>query len=104
MQKLFAILALFRKGNAVDDPALWKNGGMAAMALVSVLLALSHVARLFGWPLEIDEADAGAIATGLVTAIGVVSHLVSSKTVGLPADPASNPPDGSADRGSYGGA
>ena len=42
MEKLFAVLDLFRKGDAVRDPVAWKTGGIGIMALVPVLLALDN--------------------------------------------------------------
>lgn len=103
MEKLFAVLALFRRGNEVADPALWKTGGMAAMAFVPFLLALDRVGAAFGLPLGISESAAADVSAGIVAAIGVVSHLITSKKVGLPAEPASGettgPADGFRDRG-----
>lgn len=85
MGKLFAILDLFRKGNAVADPAAWKNGSMAAMLLVPLLMSVERAGKAFGVELWINEAIAGDIAAGVVALVGVFSHLVSSDKVGLPA-------------------
>ena len=104
MQKLWAFLALFQKGRAVADPALWKNASMAVMALGPFFLALSALAHAFDLDLAISESQAGDLATGLVTAVGIVSHLITSKTVGLPAGTPGGAPDEPADRGSIGGA
>ncbi len=84
MEKLFAVLALFRQGNAVADPALWKNGSITVLMLVPVVLALNRVGEAFGVGLGIDEDIAASIATGIVSLVGVVSHVITSKTVGLP--------------------
>lgn len=103
MEKLFAVLALFRRGNEVADPALWKTGGMAAMAFVPFLLALDRVGAAFGLPLGFSESAAADLSAGIVAAIGVVSHLITSKKVGLPpvspSDPADRSTDGFRDRG-----
>jgi uncharacterized membrane protein len=103
MEKLFAVLALFRKGNAVADPALWKNGSITVMAIVPVLLALVRVAQAFGVDVQVSDADANAIALGIVSLVGVFSHVITSEKVGLPpvspSDPADRPADGFRDRG-----
>ena len=84
MEKLFALFALFRQGNAVSNPADWKNGAIQAMALVPVLLAVDRVATAFGYPLGISQQDAGAIAAGLIAVIGIVSHVITSDKIGMP--------------------
>jgi len=84
MEKLFALFALFRQGNAVSNPADWKNGAIQAMALVPVLLAVDRVATAFGYPLGISQQDADAIAAGLIAVIGIVSHVITSDKIGMP--------------------
>lgn len=85
MEKLASLFDLFRKGNAVADPALFKNGAMAISLLVPLLLSVARVANAFGVELVITEADAATLAAGVVSLVGIVSHLITSKTVGLPA-------------------
>jgi hypothetical protein len=87
MEKLLSLLDLFRKGNSVADPVLWKVGGISAMVLVPLVLALDRVATAFGFPLGISTEAASDIAAGLVALVGVVSHIVSSDKIGLPAAP-----------------
>jgi hypothetical protein len=84
MGKLWAIFELFRKGNAVADPVLWKTGGITVALLLPCLLAINHVASSFGIDTHLSEIDAGTIATGLVSIASVVSHLISSDKLGLP--------------------
>lgn len=91
MEKLWAILDLFRKGNMVANPQAWKNGGIGVAALVPCLLALARVSAAFGFELVVTEADAGAIAAGIVSIAGIVTTVVSSDKVGLPAKPAPAP-------------
>ena len=90
MEKLLAVLALFRKGNAVADPKLWKEGGVTAAMLIPVFLALSRVAESFGYPLPISEADAATVASGLLVVVHVVLTFITSDKVGLPAKPATD--------------
>lgn len=87
MGKLWALFDVFRKGSSVSDPKLWKNGGGAVIAVTSLLLALSKAARSFGYDLPLSEGDAGAIATGIVTAVGLFITFATSSKVGLPAKP-----------------
>ena len=92
MDKLWAILALFRQGNAVADPALWKNGGITVALLIPVLLAVGRVADSFGWPIFISESDAASIATAVLAISHIVLTVISSKSVGLPPRAAPVPP------------
>lgn len=93
MGKLWAILDLFRKGSAVSDPAIWKNSGNVAAALVALLLAVDRAAAAYGFPLGITESDAVAIAGGIAAAAHIVLSIVTSDKIGLPASPAPDPPD-----------
>lgn len=95
MGKLLAVLNVFRKGSAVADPALWKNSGMLAAALVALIAAADRLAAAFGWPLGITESDAQAIAAGVAAVAHVLLTLASSDKVGVL--PAADPP-GSAGR------
>lgn len=84
MAKLLALLNLFRQGNAVANPAVWKNRGMFTAALVAVLAAAERVADAFGYPLGITDSDNVAIATGLSAVVHIVLTLITSDKVGLP--------------------
>jgi len=91
MEKLLALLNLFRKGESVADPVAWKNGSIGLMALVPLLLALDRVTTSFGLPLGLDGKTAADVATGVIAVVGVVSHLITSDKVGMPARSESNP-------------
>ena len=85
MSKLLSILALFRAGSSVADPALWKHGGAALQtAIIAVLLSINRIAGAFGHDLHIDDATAGTIAAGLCAAVGVCVTYITSDKVGLP--------------------
>ena len=93
MEKLLALLALFRQGNAVSDPALWKNGGVTAALLIPVIMALARVAEAFGGPLPISESDAATLAAAVLCVLHIVLTVITSPTVGLPAQrPPISPP------------
>ncbi len=98
MGKLWAIFDLFRRGSVAADPILWKTGGITVAVLVPVLLAIARVGASFGIDIPLSEADAGAIATGIIALSSVVSHVVSTDKIGLPPKPAPDPANGYADR------
>jgi hypothetical protein len=77
---------------------MWKNGSITVLLLVPAILALNRVGEAFGVGLGIGEDEAATIAAGIVSLVGVVSHVITSKTIGLPAKPAPDPTNGYADR------
>lgn len=93
MNKLSAVWALFRKGESVADPAAWKTGQITVTLVASLLLAAAHVAEVFGYALPIDQAAADAVAGGIIAVVNIVLTTATSKTVGLPAQPASDATD-----------
>ena len=84
MDKLKSILDLFRKGNAVLDPALWKNRQITATVLAGVILALVHVLSAFGFAVPIDMDTASAIAAGVIGLVNVVLTMTTTDKIGLP--------------------
>jgi hypothetical protein len=84
MNKLKAILGLFKQGNAVSNPELWKNRQITATVLAGVILALVHVLAVFGFAVPIDTDTASAIAAGVIAVVNVVLTLTTSDKVGLP--------------------
>lgn len=92
MDKLKSILNLFRKGNAVLDPALWKNRQITATVLAGVILALINVLSAFGFAIPIDVETANAIAAGLIGLVNVILTMTTTDKIGLPAVEVSEPP------------
>lgn len=82
--KLSALWALFRQGEQVADPALWKKRQIKATVLAGALLALTNVARAWGHELPIDPAAANDIAVGVIAAVNVVLTVVTTTKIGLP--------------------
>lgn len=97
MKKLLALLDLFRKGSAVADPALWKRRQITATLLLPFFGALLVTARAFGYEIPLTDDALAQIVTGLVVLINCVLTLTSSKTIGLPAKSAPDPPERPAD-------
>ena len=94
MGKLAALWNLFRKGDAVSDPAKWKNRQITATMLGGLIFALLNVAKNFGYDLQIDEGAAQAVAVGALVIVNGVLTLTTSTKVGLPPkrSPAVSPP------------
>lgn len=93
MNKISALWALFRKGEAVANPAAWKAGQITVTLVAGLLLAAAHVAETFGYALPIDQSAADAIAGGIIAAANVVLTVTTSKAVGLPARAILDAPD-----------
>ena len=92
MNKLLAILDLFRKGNAVADPALWKSRQIKATLLLPTFAALIAALRAFGLEVPLDDTQITQLVTGLVVLLNCVLTLTTTDKVGLPAKPDSDPP------------
>lgn len=89
MNKLIALFRVFRRGEAVADPALWKTGQIAATAVTALLVALVQAAAAFGIEVPADENQLTAVAAGLIAVLNILLTVATSKTVGLPpVDPA----------------
>jgi len=84
MQRLIALLRVFRRGEAVADPALWKSGQIAVTALAALLLALLQAARAFGVAVSADDNQVTAVAAGGIALVNILLTVATSKTVGLP--------------------
>ena len=70
------IIDLFRKGSAVADPGIWKDGGNAATLLVPLLTAVVKVLGDFGYAIQLSTDQAIAIAGGITAAV----HFVAPST------------------------
>mgnify|MGYP001412075155 FL=1 len=92
MNKLLAILDLFRKGNAVADPQLWKSRQIKATLLLPVFGALIVALRAFGWEVPLDDTQITQLVTGLVVLINCLLTVSTTDKVGLPAKPDRDPP------------
>lgn len=86
MNKLLAIWELFKQGNAVANPQLWKTHQINATILGACILALINVFSAFGLSIPVDAATANAIAGGVIAVVNVVLTLTTSDKVGIPSD------------------
>jgi hypothetical protein len=84
-----ALFAVVRQGNALRNPALWKQRQMAVSALTAFLVGAVALARLLGLdlPLWLTEgllAELAAFLVAGVLAFDVFSTAATSDKVGLP--------------------
>lgn len=84
MNKLAAIWGLFRQGQAVADPQLWKKRQITATVLAGLILAIVNVAAAFGYPLPIDMETANAIAGGIIGIVNVILTITTTNKIGIP--------------------
>lgn len=92
MEKLSALLALFRKGVEVSDPTKWREMQVTVNALGAALLALVEVLRAFGIVVPITEAQSLALGGGVIAVVNIVLTIIASRDVGLPDRRKSNEP------------
>lgn len=93
MIKLLAILDLFRKGNQVANPEVWKdatNSGLLYGALI--MSVLSALKIFFGVDLGMDLDTANSIGAGFGCLVAFIVNNISSKRAGiLPAKETEHP-------------
>jgi hypothetical protein len=98
LEKISAFWNLFRQGEAVADPRLWKTRQITVTAVAGFLMALVATAKALGYEIPFDQDAANAVGAGVIAVANVVLTLISSKTVGVlppvrPSDPPSAPSD-----------
>lgn len=92
MNKLLALLDLFRKGSRVADVELWKSRQVSSTMIAVFIIAGVKVANLFGINLPMDEDAATAIAAGIIAIVNVVLTYITTNKIGiLPTKPAEQP-------------
>ena len=83
MDKLSALIDLFRKGSEVANAEAWKKGQITANSVIALLAAIAATARAFGYPIPVDNDSIAAIGGGLFALSNVIFTVVSSSRVGL---------------------
>lgn len=85
MNKLSAIWNLFRKGEAVANPAIYKDAQNAGLIIGGLIMAMLNLAAAFGHPLpgnfSVDSAN--AVGLGIATIVGFVFNNITSKHAGV---------------------
>lgn len=95
MGKLFALLALFRKGAEISDVEKWKSHQISGNVFGGFILALVAVLKVFGYELPVDEDTALLIGGGIVALVNVLLTAATSKRAGIL--PAKAEPSGASD-------
>ena len=75
-----AAFEVFRAGQAVSNPAAWKN----AQLVGTLLTALVALAAAFGFDLGLSDEEIAGGAIFIVALVNGVLVIVTSKKVGLP--------------------
>lgn len=83
MNKIGALLDLFRYGGEVANVESWKRGQVTVNSLVALLAALVAMSRAFGYDIPVSNDGIAAIAGGLFAAVNLVFTVVSSSRVGI---------------------
>lgn len=84
MNKMIALLSLFRKGAVVAEPSVWKNRQVTATVLGGIIIAFVNVLAAFGYAIPIGVDAANAIAAGIIAIVNVVLTITTTDKIGLP--------------------
>jgi hypothetical protein len=82
-EKINAIINLFRKGSEVSNVELWKSGGISIAALAAAMGAALQFGNAFGLHLSITPEQLNGLAIGVISLVGVVLPVITSKRAGL---------------------
>ena len=83
MQKLLALWSVFKVGESVANPTLWKTGAITVTLLSPLILKLGDLSQALGFAIPVTEQQAGLIAGGIVAITNIVVHLVANKDMGV---------------------
>lgn len=88
MGKLFLLLSLFRKGNAILDPEVLHDKDKLVLLITAFLTALGNGAPQLGIDLGWLTPELSNLLAGGIAAVYIgVQHYISSPNRGLPAKP-----------------
>ena len=74
---------LLKKGQAVTDPAKWKNRQITVTAITGAIWAAIQVAEAFGYAIPLDDQTVDAVAIGILSVVNWVLTLSTTKKIGL---------------------
>jgi hypothetical protein len=87
MNGLSQLLALFKQGVQVENPAAWQKAQVGGTAIGGLLLAAINVANAFGYhlpsPLTVDSETANEIGAAAVIGFNLVVSTISHAHIGL---------------------
>lgn len=87
-EKMKLFLSLFREGEEVADPKLWKDRQSAANKIAAILGTLVLLAKAFGIAVPISSEELAGLALFVGGVGNWVFTVITSKKVGVPAVPA----------------
>jgi len=90
MGKLYGLWRVFKAGEQVANPALWKTGQITINGLSALFLAIIGAASAFGYDIPATPEQIDSIGLGVLALFNIVFTIVTSKTIGMPPRP-SNP-------------
>ena len=83
MHKILALWNLFKVGEAVANPTLWKKGAITVTLLSPLILKLGDVLQAFGLNVAITNEQSALLAGGIVVFTNLVVHVVANPDVGI---------------------
>lgn len=87
MNKLLALLNVYRKGECCANAAAWKNGQITGSILAGLLAAIVAVSKSFGYDLPLTDSQLLSIGTSIVAIVGLFINpaitAATSSQVGL---------------------
>lgn len=84
--KLMSIVEVFKKGQAVANPTLWKNRQVTTTVLVAIIFAVINMLSVFGYTVYVDIDTANIIATCIIAVVNVVLTYATSDKIGTKDD------------------
>lgn len=84
--KLMSIVEVFKKGQVIANPTLWKNRQVTTTVLVAVIFAVINMLALFGYPVYVDIDTANIVATCIIAVVNVVLTYATSDKIGTKDD------------------
>lgn len=85
MNKILALMDLFRKGEAVANKEAWKKGQIAVTALAGAIMAAIQVGKAFGYnlPEGITEETVNLVSAGVIGTVNIALTYATSDKVGI---------------------
>lgn len=86
MNKILALIDLFRKGSAVANKEAWKKGQIGSTVIAGLILAIVQVAAVYGYPLPISEDVAMEIGAAFIGVVNFVLTYITTDKIGILAE------------------
>jgi len=83
IDKIKAVLGLFRAGRRVADPALWKTRQITTSVLVAAIWSAIHAAGAMGITVAVDAETVDAVAVAVLAVVNCVLTVTTTDKIGL---------------------